>query len=157
MLTIIRGRTRQSNESKLSPLRPYVVGRVPRSLNSYQAKFEGFLRDNNSSMKIISPSHDGSVKRDITHDESTYWLPTEAFIGVYQPDISYSSCVTPGGNYTLSVYLSHPNKHPRHRKRKYATFLTTHRLYTQSVLTHVWTDPFPGRRCRVLSGASIVG
>lgn len=58
-----------------------------------------------------------------------------------------------GGNHTSSVYPSYPNKHPRHRKRKYATFVTTRRLSTQFALTHVWTDPFTGGRCRVLSGA----
>jgi len=63
---------------------PYVVGRVPWSLNSRESEFEGPLRDNDSSAKVISLTRDGPVKQDIRH---------------------------------------------------------------------VWTHPFAGRRCRVLSGA----
>jgi len=93
---IICGRTRQTQWKQAFTLNgcPYIVGRVPRSLNSREAGFEGLLRENIST-KVISLSRDGPVKRDITHHEWTYWLSTESFIKVYLPDISYFSFVTP--------------------------------------------------------------
>ncbi|KAH8995933.1 hypothetical protein EDB92DRAFT_1942827 [Lactarius akahatsu] len=50
--------------------RPYVVGHVPRGLNSREVEFEGLLRGNNSSTKIISLGRDGPVKRDVTHSDA---------------------------------------------------------------------------------------
>jgi len=60
------GKTNQWKQAATLNGRPYVVGHVPRSLNSREAEFEG-LRGNNSSTEVISLGRDGPVRRDITH------------------------------------------------------------------------------------------
>jgi len=116
------GKTKQWRQAVALNGRPYVVGHLLRSLNSREAEFEGLLRGNNSSTKVIPLGHDGPVKRDITH-RGTSWLFTEPFIEAYSTrDLFSLVCCAARGSYTLSVYPSHPNrhpnKHPRHRKRK---------------------------------------
>ncbi|KAI9507647.1 hypothetical protein F5148DRAFT_1306912 [Russula earlei] len=64
------GKTKQWKQAATLNGRPYVVGNVPRSLNSREAEFEGLLRGDNSSTKVISLGRDGPVKRDVTHSES---------------------------------------------------------------------------------------
>jgi len=64
------GKTKQWKQAATLNGRPYVVGHVPRSMNSREAEFEGLLRGNNSSTKVISLGRDGPVKRDITHPGS---------------------------------------------------------------------------------------
>jgi len=64
------GKTKQWKQAATLNGRPYVVGHVPRSLNSRGAEFVRLLRGNNSSTKVISFGHDGPVKRDITHPGS---------------------------------------------------------------------------------------
>ena len=49
--------------------RPYVVGHVPKSLNSREAEFEGLLRGDNSIAKMTSLCRDGPVKREVTNTE----------------------------------------------------------------------------------------
>ena len=65
---------------RTSPMagRPYVVGHVPRSLNSHEAEFEGLLCVNNSSTKVISFGHDGPVKQDVTRPESGLSGPSQS-------------------------------------------------------------------------------
>jgi len=63
-------KTKQWKQAATLNGRPYVVGHVPRSLNSLEAEFEGLLRGNNSSTKVISLGRDGPVRRDITHPGS---------------------------------------------------------------------------------------
>jgi len=46
--------------------RPYVVGHVPRGLNSREEELEGLLRGNSGSTKMISLGRDGPVRRDVT-------------------------------------------------------------------------------------------
>ncbi|KAH8988261.1 hypothetical protein EDB86DRAFT_3065602 [Lactarius hatsudake] len=58
------GKTKQWKQATTLNGRPYVVGHVPRGLNSREVEFEGLLRGNNSSTKIISLGRDGPVKRD---------------------------------------------------------------------------------------------
>jgi len=64
------GKTNQWKQAATLNGRPYVVGHVPRSLNSREAEFEGLLRGNNSSTKVISLGRDSPVRRDITHPGS---------------------------------------------------------------------------------------
>ncbi|KAF8258940.1 hypothetical protein EI94DRAFT_1066976 [Lactarius quietus] len=64
------GKTKQWKQATTLNGRPYVVGHVPRGLNSREAEFEGLLRGNTSSTKIISLGRDGPVKRDVTHSEA---------------------------------------------------------------------------------------
>ncbi|KAH9059688.1 hypothetical protein EDB87DRAFT_1675041 [Lactarius vividus] len=61
--------TKQWKQATTLNGRPYVVGHVPRGLNSREVEFEGLLRGNNSSTKIISLGRDGPVKRDVTHSD----------------------------------------------------------------------------------------
>ncbi|KAH9035224.1 hypothetical protein EDB85DRAFT_2215591 [Lactarius pseudohatsudake] len=64
------GKTKQWKQATTLNGRPYVVGHVPRGLNSREVEFEGLLRGNNSSTKIISLGRDGPVKRDVTHSDA---------------------------------------------------------------------------------------
>ncbi|KAH9979484.1 hypothetical protein BGW80DRAFT_1435011 [Lactifluus volemus] len=48
------GKTKQWKQAATLNGRPYVVGHVPRGLNSREVEFEGLLRGNNSSTKMIS-------------------------------------------------------------------------------------------------------
>jgi hypothetical protein len=61
------GKSKQWKQAATLNGRPYVVGHVPRGLNSREEEFEGLLRGNNSSTKMISLGRDGPVRRDITH------------------------------------------------------------------------------------------
>jgi hypothetical protein len=56
------GKTKQWKQAATLNGRPYVVGHVPRGLNSREAEFEGLLSGNNSSTKMISLGRDGPVK-----------------------------------------------------------------------------------------------
>ena len=138
------GKTKRWKQAATLDGRPYVVGHVPRSLNSREAEFEGLLRGNNSSMKVISLGE--------TLPTPEYLLALHrSFTGAYSTRHIFTlvRCAA-GGKYTSSVYPSHPNRHPsrhpRHRKRKQATYPTTHRPSMQSAPTHVWPDPFASRR-----------
>ncbi|KAN0128116.1 hypothetical protein V8E53_014097 [Lactarius tabidus] len=71
--------------------RPYVVGHVPRGLNSREVEFEGLLRGNNSSTKIISLGRDGPVKRDVSHSEAAASRPMPSTAAAPPP----SSMLTP--------------------------------------------------------------
>ena len=42
---------------------PYMVGHLPRGLDSREVEFEGLLCSNNNLMRLISLGHDGTVKR----------------------------------------------------------------------------------------------
>ena len=64
------GKTKQWKQATTLNGRPYVVGHVPRGLNSREVEFEGLLRGNNNSTKLISLGHDGPVKRDVSHAET---------------------------------------------------------------------------------------
>ena len=64
------GKTKQWKQATTLNGRPYVVGHVPRGLSSREVEFEGLLRGNTSSTKIISLGRDGPVKRDVTHSEA---------------------------------------------------------------------------------------
>ncbi len=55
------GKTKQWKQAATLNGRPYVVGHVPRSLNSREAEFEGLLRGNNSSPEVISFGRGGPV------------------------------------------------------------------------------------------------
>jgi hypothetical protein len=61
------GKTKQWKQATTLNGRPYVVGHVPRGLNSREVEFEGLLRGDNSSTKVISLGRDGPVKRDVNH------------------------------------------------------------------------------------------
>ncbi len=83
---------------RTSPIagRPYVVGHVPRSLNSREAEFEGLLRVNNSSTKVISFGRDGPVKQDVTRPESGLSGPSQSPPSRRtRPDISSPLFVAP--------------------------------------------------------------
>ncbi len=56
------GKTKQRKQAATLNGRPYIVGHVPRSLNSREAEFEGLLRGNNSSTKVISLGRDVPVE-----------------------------------------------------------------------------------------------
>ena len=90
------GKTKQSKQAATVNGRPYVVGHMPRRLNSRKAEFEGLLRDNNSSTKVISLGRDGPVRRDITHPGSgppgSSQSPSS---GHTRPDISSPLFVAP--------------------------------------------------------------
>jgi hypothetical protein len=80
------GKTKQWKQATALNGRPYVVGHVPRSLNSREAEFEGLLRGNNSSTKDISLGRDGPVRREIPHSGSG---PTGSSQSLHiRPDIS---------------------------------------------------------------------
>ena len=64
------GKTKQWKQATTLNGRPYVVGHVPRGLNSREVEFEGLLRGNNNSTKLISLGHDGPVKRDVSFSEA---------------------------------------------------------------------------------------
>lgn len=64
------GKTKQWKQAPTLNGRPYVVGHVPRSLNSREVEFEGLIRSNNGSTKMISLGRDGPVKRDVVPPES---------------------------------------------------------------------------------------
>ena len=90
------GKTKQRKQATTLNGCPYIVGHVPRSLNSCEAESEGLLHGNNSLTKVISFSRDGPVERDITHPESglggsspsSSWRRT-------RPDISSPLSVAP--------------------------------------------------------------
>jgi hypothetical protein len=63
------GKSKQWKQVATLDGHPYVVGHVPRGLNSREEEFEGLLRGNNSSTKMISLGRDGPVKRDVTYSE----------------------------------------------------------------------------------------
>ena len=61
------GKTKQWKQATTLNGRPYVVGHVPRGLNSREVEFEGLHRGSHSSTKVISLDCDGPVKRDVNH------------------------------------------------------------------------------------------
>ncbi|KAH9987661.1 hypothetical protein BJV74DRAFT_978753 [Russula compacta] len=91
------GKTKQWKQAATLNGRPYVVGHVPRSLNSREAEFEGLLRGNNSSTKIISLGRDGPVKRDVKHSQNGTLgsSPDPALNHTRSEDISSPSFVPP--------------------------------------------------------------
>ena len=90
------GKTKQWKQAATLNGRPYVVGHVPRSLNSREAEFEGILRGNNSSTKVISFGRDGPVKRDVTHPEGGLGGPSQSPPSSRtRPDISSPLLVAP--------------------------------------------------------------
>ena len=87
------GKTKQWKQAATLNGRPYVVGHVPRSLNSREAEFEGLLRGNNSSTKVISLGRDGPVRREIPHPGSG---PTSSSQSPHtRPEISSPLFVAP--------------------------------------------------------------
>ena len=86
-------KTKQWKQAATLNGRPYVVGHVPRSLNSREAEFEGLLRGNNSSTKIISLGRDGPVKRDVKHSQNG--TPDPASNHTRSEDISSPMFVPP--------------------------------------------------------------
>ena len=49
---------------------PYMVGHLPRGLDSREVEFEGLLRGNNNLTRLISLGHDRTVKRGVSHSEA---------------------------------------------------------------------------------------
>jgi len=64
------GKTKQWKQATTLNGCLYIVRHVPWSLNSHGAEFVRLLRGNNSSTKVISFSHDGPIKQDITYPRS---------------------------------------------------------------------------------------
>jgi len=60
------GKPKQWKQAAMLHGRPYVVGHVPRGLNSREEELEGLLRGNSGSTKMISLGRDGPVRRDVT-------------------------------------------------------------------------------------------
>ncbi len=67
------GKSKQRRQAATLNGRPYVAGHVPRGLNSREEEFEGLLRANNSSTKMISLGRDRPVKRQLTHSEGAHF------------------------------------------------------------------------------------
>ena len=86
------GKTKQWKQAATLNGRSYVVGHVPRGPNSREAEFEGLLRGNNGSTKVISLGRDGPVRRDITHPGSGPPGPSQ---GHTRPEISSPLFVAP--------------------------------------------------------------
>jgi len=75
---------------------PYIVGHIPRSLNSHKAKFKGLLCVNNSLTKVISFGCDGPVKQDVTCPKSRLSGPSQSPPSRRtQPDISSPLFIAP--------------------------------------------------------------
>jgi len=90
------GKTKPLKQAATLNGRPYVVGHVSRSLNSREAEFEGLLRGDNSSTKVISLGRDGPVRRDITHPGSGPPGSSQSPSSRYtRPDISSPLFVAP--------------------------------------------------------------
>ena len=58
----LSGKLKQWMQAAMLNGHPYVVRHVLRGLNSWEEEFEGLLRGNNSSMKMISVGCDVPVK-----------------------------------------------------------------------------------------------
>lgn len=112
------GKTKQWKQAATLNGRPYVVGHVPRGLNSREAEFEGLLRGNNSSTKVISLGRDGPVKRDITHFEGgPLGSSQNSETKRTRPDISVPLFVGPRDETTLRP--STPQAQPVGSKRRF--------------------------------------
>ena len=112
------GKTKQWKQAATLNGRPYVVGHVPRSLNSREAEFEGLLRGNNSSTKVISLGRDGPVKRDVTHFEGgPLGSSQNSETRRTRPDISAPLFVAPRDETTLRP--STPHAQPGGSKRRF--------------------------------------
>ena len=121
------GKSKQWKQTATLNGRPYVVGHVPRGLNSREEEFEGLLWGNNSSTKMISLSHDGPVRREVTHLEGAH----------------FGSSLSPAGKYCSSVHATGPSWHTS------AAVLITDEPSAHPKLTNIWPDPFGGRNHRV--------
>ncbi|KAI0249408.1 hypothetical protein BJV78DRAFT_1228260 [Lactifluus subvellereus] len=89
------GKTKQWKQAATLNGRPYVVGHVPRSLNTREVEFEGLIRANNSSTKMISLGRDGPVKRDVAHPETPTSQTPIPWRSPRSEDISSPLFVTP--------------------------------------------------------------